>query len=259
MSVLYFGIALIASLLGALAGLGGGMIIKPVLDLFNHFNAETISMLSSFAVFSMSLVTLCMQLIKGIKLRKSLWLIAGGAALGGLLGKFIFQMFMILIGDDSLSKGYQSLLLLLVLAFALVMSDITLQSKHLKNPLVYFICGLLLGALSTFLGIGGGPLNVAMLVTLFSMDRKDEILGSIFIIFASQGVRLLTATVSGTFESLNLDMGLYLIMGGVLGGLLGGILYRRMAVERIMIIFNFVTLSVILICIYNAWRFFNAY
>lgn len=259
MSVIYFFIALLASLIGALAGLGGGMIIKPVLDVLNHYDSGVISMLSSVTVFAMSLVTMGIQTFKGAKVHASLWYIASGAAFGGLLGKYLFTIFVVRIGDDALSKGYQSLLLLLVLVFALVMSDFTLNSKHLHNPMAYGVCGMLLGTLSTFLGIGGGPLNVAMLVTLFSMERKYAVYSSIFIIFASQGTRLAVAAITGGFLGLDLSMAIYLIPGGILGGILGSALYRRLTIERIMVVFNSVTLAIILVNIFNAWRFFNAY
>ncbi len=259
MSVLYFLIALVASLIGAMAGLGGGMIIKPVLDVFNHYNAEVISVLSSITVFAMATVTMGIQTFKGARIKGSTMYIASGAAFGGLLGKYLFQIFVVLVGDDALSKGYQSLLLLLVLVFALVMSDISLNSKHLHNPLAYGMCGMLLGALSTFLGIGGGPLNVAMLVTLFSLQRKEAVFDSIIIIFASQGMRLLVGVLTLGFVDVNLEMAIYLVPGGILGGVIGSVLYRKLTIEKIMVVFNLVTLIVILINIFNAWRFFNAY
>lgn len=259
MSVLYFSIALIASMIGALAGLGGGMIIKPILDVLNHFDAEAISILSTLTVFSMSVVTLGIQTAKGSRLHGAMLYIASGAAFGGILGKYVFSFFLVAIGDDALSKGYQALLLLLVLVFSLVMSDMTLSSKHLHNPLAYALSGLVLGALSTFLGIGGGPLNVAMLVTLFSMPRKDAVYSSIFIIFASQGMRILLGLFSGLLTSVDLTMAIALIPGGIVGGVLGSFLYRRMKVDQIMVVFNSVTLMIILVNIYNAWRFFNAH
>lgn len=259
MLLLYFLIALIASLIGALAGLGGGMIIKPLLDLLNHFDAQAIGILSSLTVFSMSVVTLSIQTVKGARLRGAMLYIATGAALGGMVGKSAFRIFMSNIGSDNLAKGYQALLLLLVLVFSLLMSDIVIESKHLHNPLAYGASGLLLGILSTFLGIGGGPLNVAMLVTLFSMPRRDAVYSSIFIIFASQGVGLISGALSGIYMGMDFRMAFALIPGGVFGGLLGSALYRHLKIDHIMVVFNAVTLGIILLSIFNAWQFFNAF
>ncbi|WP_062320313.1 hypothetical protein [Halolactibacillus sp. JCM 19043] len=58
MAVLYFLVALVATLLGSLAGLGGGVIIKPILDLLGDFDLATISILSSVTVLSMAVVSM---------------------------------------------------------------------------------------------------------------------------------------------------------------------------------------------------------
>ncbi|MGB4608662.1 MAG: hypothetical protein GX243_05760 [Tissierellia bacterium] len=50
-SILYFLITLFATTLGSTSGMGGGVIIKPVLDAFGHYDIETISVLSSVSVF----------------------------------------------------------------------------------------------------------------------------------------------------------------------------------------------------------------
>lgn len=56
--LIYFIIGLIATLIGSLAGLGGGIIIKPMLDLLGHFDVATITILSAATVFAMSIVSL---------------------------------------------------------------------------------------------------------------------------------------------------------------------------------------------------------
>ncbi|HLQ75126.1 MAG TPA: sulfite exporter TauE/SafE family protein, partial [Alloiococcus sp.] len=56
--LIYFAVGLIATIFGALAGLGGGVIIKPVLDLLGDYDVGTISVLSAATVFSMSVVSL---------------------------------------------------------------------------------------------------------------------------------------------------------------------------------------------------------
>ena len=54
MSAVLFVICLIASTTGAIAGFGGGVIIKPVLDLFGLLPVATVSFLSGCTVLSMS-------------------------------------------------------------------------------------------------------------------------------------------------------------------------------------------------------------
>ena len=58
MYVIYFLICLGASILGAISGIGGGVIIKPVLDSLGTLNVSTISFLSGCTVLSMTTMTL---------------------------------------------------------------------------------------------------------------------------------------------------------------------------------------------------------
>ncbi len=257
MFLVYFFVALIASMIGSLAGLGGGVIIKPILDVINAYDSLTISVLSSLTVFSMTCITLLHNTRHGAKITPPLWYIAAGGAVGGLVGQWGFQLFLKWMQGDDLAKGYQSLLLLIVLVLSLIMTDLSLASKHFQKPVPYIISGLLLGFISSFLGIGGGPLNVVMLVTFFAMDRKTAVYGSIFIIFASQGMRLIFLVLMGDFIHINIEMAWALIPGGVMGGFVGSRLYRALEISKIMIIFNVVTVSVILLNIYNVWNFFN--
>ena len=45
-SLLFFVVSLAASVVGAICGIGGGVIIKPTLDVFGWASASTISFLS---------------------------------------------------------------------------------------------------------------------------------------------------------------------------------------------------------------------
>ena len=51
-------VAFLASLLGPLCGIGGGVIIKPVVDAMQVLPVATVSFLSSLSVLTMSLATL---------------------------------------------------------------------------------------------------------------------------------------------------------------------------------------------------------
>ncbi|MCD8352587.1 MAG: hypothetical protein LUC93_18445, partial [Planctomycetaceae bacterium] len=55
--LLYLAIALCSTTAGALTGMGGGVIIKPVIDLVGHYDAASINALSSLTVLIMSVVS----------------------------------------------------------------------------------------------------------------------------------------------------------------------------------------------------------
>ena len=52
--MIFFLICFLASAVGAVCGIGGGVIIKPVLDAFGILDVETISFLSGCTVLSMT-------------------------------------------------------------------------------------------------------------------------------------------------------------------------------------------------------------
>ncbi len=68
--------------------LGGGIIIKPVLDLIGRDSIGMISILSASTIFSMSVVSLIHALVskRKVNLKLSL-LLSTGAIMGGVIGK----------------------------------------------------------------------------------------------------------------------------------------------------------------------------
>ena len=82
-----------ASVIGAICGIGGGVIIKPVLDAFGLYSVSTVSFMSGCIVLSMtaySVVKANLAHESVIEKGVSTWL-GIGAALGGLLGKQLFD------------------------------------------------------------------------------------------------------------------------------------------------------------------------
>ena len=92
--LLLFGIvSFFASVAGAICGIGGGVIIKPTLDLFGWVSVSTISFLSGCTVLSMSSYSVVRNMLGGeskVKLATGTPL-AIGAAVGGIVGKQLFS------------------------------------------------------------------------------------------------------------------------------------------------------------------------
>ncbi|MFU0790291.1 sulfite exporter TauE/SafE family protein [Virgibacillus proomii] len=253
-SLIYFLIGLLACTVGAMAGLGGGIIIKPLLDALGHYDLSTIGVLSAATVFSMATVSL-------IKLRNSdlnvdrlnSFLIAIGSILGGFIGKGLFNYFVINMGSSKIVGIVQSSLLsiLLIIIFIFMKHNNHIKTYHIKNRLVILSVGLVLGLLSAFLGIGGGPLNVAALVFIFSMNTKDASVNSIFIIFFSQLSSLLLVAGSTGFDDYNLSMLWVMVAGGIIGGIVGSNFVSKLSNRIIERTFNVTLLNIILLNFYN--------
>ena len=66
-SFLYFVVCFGASIAGAICGIGGGVIVKPVLDLFGWDSVTTISFLSGCMVLAMSCYSVGRSMLAGEK------------------------------------------------------------------------------------------------------------------------------------------------------------------------------------------------
>ena len=139
--ILFFLICFFASVIGAICGIGGGVIIKPVLDAFQMMDVSTISFLSGCTVLSMttySVIKSKMSKTNSINSKTALPL-ALGAAVGGILGKWIFSL---LTNTFPISKvgAVQSICLMLITIGTLVYTiyKAKIKTYHVTSP-VFFL------------------------------------------------------------------------------------------------------------------------
>lgn len=117
--LIYALVIITATTLGAVAGLGGGVIIKPLLDLVGAHDAATINLYSCVAVFTMCCVSLIKQLRAGFHFDRQMVLsVSAGSLLGGVLGDKVFSA---LTGsfDNHLVKAVRAGILAVVLGLIL--------------------------------------------------------------------------------------------------------------------------------------------
>mgnify|MGYP000528493204 FL=1 len=130
--VVFFLICFFASIIGAICGIGGGVIIKPVLDAFGVMDVATISFLSGCTVLSMTTYSVIKSKLSGssnIEQKTGLPL-ALGAAVGGLLGKWMFSFVSSLSPDKNKVGAVQAACLMLVTVGTLVY---TLYKERIKT------------------------------------------------------------------------------------------------------------------------------
>lgn len=251
-SIIYAIVIFIATFLGACAGLGGGVIIKPVLDFIGQHDLNTISFLSTSAVFTMSVYATIKQIRNKVKFDYlMIILIAIGAMLGGNFGSTIFSS-LLNIMDSHLLLFMQAIILAILLIIVLLNVNLPHQNLQIKNKAITFIIGIVLGMLSSFLGIGGGPINVAVFIFFFSVDMKTATVYSIATILFSQASKLFTIALTTGFMDFDLSLLLYTLPMAVLGGMVG-VKVNRLANEKtITNIFNYTVVAIIILNIYNA-------
>lgn len=253
-NMIYLLIAFGASLVGAISGLGGGVIIKPLLDLVGDYSASTIGLLSACTVLAMSTTALLrtMYAKTPIQLRLSV-LLSTGAFAGGYLGNYLFDFALHSLVHTQAVTLLQNILLTALLIGVLVYMN-RFGKKigfHLQAPWIIFLVGLCLGTVSSFLGIGGGPINMVILTLFFSMKTKSATVHSLLLIFFSQGAKLATIALGSGFAGHDLTPLWLMIPAGMLGGLLGAAFHRKLSPKRIVTVFNATVTMIILIGLFN--------
>ena len=108
-------ICLMASSVGAVVGAGGGVIIKPVLDMLGILPVSTVSFCSGCTVLGMSVCSLIRNRNDGVKLQiKTSTALAIGAVLGGLAGKWLFELVKNGFGNERVLGAVQAVFLTLI-------------------------------------------------------------------------------------------------------------------------------------------------
>ena len=200
MVVLFFVVSFLASIAGAICGIGGGVIIKPVLDLFGLASVSTISFLSGCTVLAMS----CYSVGKNILAHENRvdfaigTPLAIGAAIGGVVGKQMFSNIKAMFENGNTVGSVQAICLALITlgTFIYTLKKAKIKTLQITNKAVCVLVGLVLGIMSSFLGIGGGPINLVVLFYLFSMETKTAAQNSLYVILFSQITSLVTTFVT---------------------------------------------------------------
>lgn len=252
-NILYSLIVIGATVLGAVAGLGGGIIIKPLLDLVGAHDAKAIGIYSSAAVFTMCVVSLAKQMRGGFMFdAKVVLAISLGSLVGGLLGEMAFSVIATAL-DNGVVKAVQAGLLVVTLALILVytLRQDSMPSFLVKSPLAIFGTGLFLGVVSVFLGIGGGPLNVACMSLFFSYGMKESVVYSLATIFFSQLSKLALNAVGGTLFSVDLSFLPVVVASAILGGYIGTKINQRASDSVIHNTYIGIIVALLVVSVYN--------
>ncbi len=258
MEFFIFFVCLLASIIGGICGIGGGVIIKPTLDALGVMSVSTISFLSGLTVLSMSVISVFRQRKSRLIDLHTGSLLAIGAVVGGMVGSHLFQMVKASAGQDDFVGMIQSVVLALVTLLTLLYSAFLrkrLPSYQVSHPAACIAIGGMMGVLSSFLGIGGGPINLAILYFAFSMDTKKAAANSLYIILFSQAASFLTALFTHSVPDFSWSYLLVMVSAGVVGGLLGSRISRRLSTAAADRMFAGLLCVIIGICIYNTCRF----
>ncbi len=257
-----------ASIFGSIVGLGGGIIIVPVLLLLGERLTgapipEATAVGTSLAVLIVTALASSMTYAKQRKVDfRSAWMLFIASGPGAMLGSALTSRFH--GGAFQLSFGLFMLLMAVLLILRDRMNPLTIEwpiSRKLTDgtgvtyeygyslPLLLGI-GLLVGLVSGLFGIGGGSLFVPVMVILFRFPPHVATATSMFVIFLSS---ILGSGVHGAMGEIDWLLVLALAPGAWAGGKAGAWIATRMSGRSIMWLLRATLLVLAARLIWQGW------
>lgn len=258
MYILYFLVSLLSSAIGGICGIGGGVIIKPVLDSTGTMSISNVSFLSGCTVLSMSVVSVLRNHgNNGIIDIKTSTPLAIGAIIGGLVGKSLFELLKVTFQNENHLGAVQAGLLIIVTFGSLMYSLYSekIHTHNIKNMITCGLIGLVLGMMSSFLGIGGGPINLTVLFFFYSMSTKKAAANSLYIIMFSQFASFLQSLISRTIPQVSTLILALMIASGIVGAIIGGHINNKIPDHVVDRLFIGLMVVIVGVNIYNMVKF----
>ncbi|TCP30885.1 hypothetical protein EV207_10464 [Scopulibacillus darangshiensis] len=255
--ILLFIIALLSGAYGVIVGAGGGFIFVPVLLIFFHMSPVTAA--------GTGLVVVMLNALSGItgyvKQRRIDYKIGIILALGALPGTLIGTW----LGRSSSSQLFYlifSSVIVLLGLFLLIKkapsnknvedkqrdetavalhkqnsTEETISHKPSQNYYSLLAIGLLLGVVSSYLGIGGGWLLVPILIYIYRVAPHYATATSIFSLCLYSAIGVITQIYYGHIDwSVVLWGGLGVLVGGQAGAYMSNKLSGRLIIKMLSIL-----------------------
>jgi uncharacterized membrane protein YfcA len=257
--MIFFIICFFASVIGSICGIGGGIIIKPALDSLGIMSISSISFLSGCSVLAMTSYSLIKSKFdNNININYKIGLpLALGASVGGILGKNLFQFVLGFYYDKNKIGAIQAICILIITLGTLVytINKSRIKTYKMENTFFCFIIGLILGILSSFLGIGGGPINLVVLFYFFTMKTKIAVINSLNIIFFSQITSIFRSVIFNDIPKFSMNILFFMVIGGILGGITGCLINKKIKDSTVDKLFIFLMIFMIFINTYNIFKY----
>ena len=253
--ILYAIIILIVISVAAIAGIRGGVVLRPVFDAIGYHDPMEIAFYMGVAVITMSISSTIKQMAMGTKINyKKVFALAIGSLIGGFFGQMILSI-MDMRMTANMIQSIQSIFSIISLVFVMMFTKPNIKTYDFRGTIWYVITGLGLGTFATILAIGGGPINVIVFVILFGITLKESTVYSITTIFFAQAARL--STMVGRYGIARFDLNLlwFVIPAAIVWGIIGGRLNVKCSETQVLKVFKFVVVGTIILNIYNVIDF----
>lgn len=241
--IIFIGTGLLAGMLGSVAGLGGGMIILPLLEIGLHYDMPTAMGTSLFAIIFTSVSSLQAHAkAKNVDWRMGIWIGISGI-IGVMLGSWVFKAFLV---DHVRIVVFFLGLWFWFLTFRMARQVYKARKAaknapaaaeeavpHYSRPTL-IVLGLITGMLAGILGIGGGAIMTSVMVALMGISPAISV-GTSFA--AMLPLSLCGGIVKLIQGFVDLKAGFLLGIGTAVGAQLGVLLLRFLSPLTIKTIF----------------------
>ncbi|MDQ0484329.1 putative membrane protein YfcA [Alkalihalobacillus hemicentroti] len=253
-------IGLAAGTIGSLVGLGGGIIIVPVLLIIDQYT-NWLPPLSPQLIVGSSIVvlvaiglssTLAYMKKKSVDYKSGALFFLGsgpGAILGAWLNKFIevdyfsiyFGLFMVLVSILLMIRNrLRPMKLNGQFTRSFTNSDGKTVTYQFSAPAAVAV-SLVVGVISGLFGIGGGSLMVPAMILLFGFPMTVAVATSMFMIFLSSITGTLTHLALGNVEGFLL---IGLVPGAWVGAKLGAFINQKLSDQTVVVILRWMLIIV---------------
>jgi uncharacterized protein len=222
-----FGVGAIVGVLGGLIGLGGAEFRLPVL--VGWFRAPLL--LAIVINLLVSLVTVVVSLVfraqsQGLEPLLAQWPVALNILAGSLIGSYAGVHFATRIPERALALTVAVVLALLglvLIGHEWLFSQQALALAPWSRIALGFLAGLVIGVVSSLLGVAGGELIIPTLVLLFGLDIKLAGSISLMISIPTVVVGILRYRSRPVFREVRPERGFvsFMALGSVLGAWVG--------------------------------------
>jgi len=226
----------VAGLLGSIIGLGGGIIIVPVLTFFG-FSPALAASNSIFAVFSNAIAS-SISYAKQRRIEYSIGLKLGllsipGTVVGALISSEI---------TPSLFKILFALILIFASVYIFSKRKIEPKKYNISKQIMILAIGasFVAGIMSGLFGVGGGIIFVPLMVIAMGLSMKNAAPTSQFILLFASGSALVTHTLLGHPDFYQ---ALLLATGAFVGGLVGARLSLEIKENSLKILISIVMVA----------------
>jgi len=227
----FFSIGILGGIISGLIGIGGGVIMVPILMYIMNFDAKTATAMSMVQVlFSSISGTIFNYFHKTIRVKYALYFglsSMGFSFLGSFLTKYI---------DNFVIKIVYIIVAIAILVLFLVRKNDSREEIAYCNRRLFVIipAGAVAGFIGGLLGLGGGFLFVPILVSFFCFPVKIAVGTSLMAVFLNSIPGVIGKIISVDF---NVFFALLIGIGSIGGSRLGTYLNKKLSPKAIKTIF----------------------